>query len=114
AANRDTSYLLYDDKRSASGEVWENGNYRSQLFLISRECPSISSSTFYLWFSERALMSFFISFEKCKGNLQNTINYYSKSKSEFRITMLAGSLPLVNQSQTSFQPWSDFITPSLR
>jgi hypothetical protein len=112
-STKDTSYLLYDDVKTHMGEVIERGNYQSLLSFFARECSKVSSTTANTEFSERALLSFFVSLEKCRNNLNGTVIHYSKSKFQKNIILFAGGFQIDKHSEILVQALGQFVLPSI-
>ena len=110
--NKDTSYLLYDDIKSEY-QVFEKGNYQSMLAFFSRGCPKVSSTAANVNFSEEALLAFFVSLEKCNGNMNNTVVRYSKGKAQQNIILSAGGLQWDKRTDLSVQALGQFVLPSV-
>ena len=111
--NKDTSYLLYEDIKSEFGDIFEKGNYQSLLFFFSRDCSKVSSNVASVNFSEEAILSFFVSFEKCNGNTKNTVVHYTKSKAQKNIILSVGGLQWDKRSDISVQALGQFVIPSV-
>jgi hypothetical protein len=109
--NKDTSYLLYDDVKSEYGDIFEKGNYQSLLFFFARECAKVSSKAATVNFSEEALLSFFVSLEKCTGN--NAVVHYSTSKAQKNIILSAGGFALDKRTEMAIQALGQFVLPSV-
>jgi hypothetical protein len=111
--NKDTSYLLYDNIMTALGGLIDRGNYQSLLFFFSRECSKVSSTAANVNFSEEAILSFFVSLEKCNGNTKNTVVHYTKSKAQKNIILSAGGMQWDKRSDISVQALGQFVIPSV-
>lgn len=108
----DTTYLMYDDFTSALGDVQEQGNFRNQLFFIARDCDKIRSKSDKIFYSEKALLDFFISLDKCQGNNKASAVYFKKAKSETQINFFAGGITFGDEYEISVQGTVKFLLPS--
>jgi hypothetical protein len=106
----DTSFLLYNDVTTASGQVLDKGNYRSQLFYFGRQCENVRSRAEQTQFNEKALLSYFIALEKCLGGA--TTIYYTKPESEMQFYLFAGGMLLGEKYEITAQGIIRFILPS--
>src|SRR5262249_28775124 len=111
--NKDTSYLLYDVIMTPLGGMIDRGNYQSMLFFFSRECPKVNSTTPSVNYSEEAILSFFVSLEKCNGNANNAVVHHSKSKAEKNIILSAGGLKANGRTELSIQALGQYVVPSV-
>jgi hypothetical protein len=111
--DKDTSYLLYDDIKSEFGDIFEKGNYQSLLSFFSRGCPKVSSTAASVNFSEESLIKFFVSLEKCTGNVKTTVVHYSKSEAQKNIMLFAGGMQLDDRSEISIQVLGQFVIPAV-
>jgi hypothetical protein len=111
--NKDTSYLLYDNIMTPLGGLIDRGNYQSLLFFFSRECSKVSNTAANVNFSEEAILSFFVSLEKCNGNTKNTVVHYTKSKAQKNIILSTGGMQWDKRTDISVQALGQFVIPSV-
>jgi len=108
----DTTYLMYDDFTSALGDVQEHGNFRNQLFFIARSCEEVSAKASGILYSEKALLDYFISLDKCEGNDKASAVYFKKPKSETQIYFFAGGITFGDEYEISVQGTVRFLLPT--
>lgn len=111
--SRDTSYLLYNDQTTQLGEVTEHGNYQNFLAFFGRECPKVSATAANVNYTEEAFISYFSSFEKCKGTFNTVLISYSKPKTEKYILVTAGAFAVDKRSEIFSRALIQFIWPGL-
>src|SRR5688572_22302063 len=106
----DTTFLLYNDVTSASGQVLDKGNYRGQLFYFGRQCENVRSRAEQTQFNESAVLSYFVALEKCIGGA--TTIYYTKTESEMHFYLFTGGISLGDRYEITGQRIVRFILPS--
>jgi hypothetical protein len=112
-ANKDTSYLLYDNIMTPLGGLIERGNYQSLLAFFSRECSKVNSNAENVNFTEEAVLSFFVSLEKCNGNKNTSIIHYSKTKAQKNIILSLGGMKADTRSEVLIQALGQFMVPTI-
>jgi hypothetical protein len=64
-------------------------------------------------FSEESILSFFVSLEKCNGNMNNAIVHYSKGKVQKNIILSAAGIQWDKRTDLSVQALGQFVLPSV-
>lgn len=108
----DTTCLLYNDLKTNSGELVEKGNFRNQLFFVSRNCEEISNRVELLQYSESSLVDWFKKLEKCVGNYNESQVLYQRPKMTQQIIIYGGGMIIPDKYDFAFQATMRFIFPS--
>jgi outer membrane protein W len=107
-----TQFFVYDRVTSASGEVYQEGNYLNILLFISVSCNKISGIYDRVSFNDKDMTAFVLKVDNCLSSGKAT-SFYEKPKMQMQPFIFVGGFPVSGKNQFTASFTLRFITPRI-
>lgn len=109
----DSSYLLYDDEITNNGELSQSGNYKNQLFFLSRNCDNLKNTVTALSFTDAKIIDYVKSMNSCIEPSSGSNIVYKKEKAEKIIYAYAGGISIGKEYEITGRVIARFTIPAI-